>query len=42
MECIDQVEAEMQPPGPASSLSQPRPVPGAPHLRRAWGFAVGL
>jgi len=40
LECIDKVDAEMR------RLSgewpfESRPVPGALHLRRAWGFAVG-
>jgi xanthine dehydrogenase molybdenum-binding subunit len=42
-ECIDRVEAEMRRCSPelGDSLFISRPVPGAPHLRRAWGFAVG-
>lgn len=39
--CLDRVEAEMRRLGPAGDLFAPQPVPGAPHLRRAWGFAVG-
>ncbi len=40
LECIEKVEGEMQ------RLSGPAPfsvreVPGSPHLKRAWGFAVG-
>jgi selenium-dependent xanthine dehydrogenase len=39
MECIDRVEKEMERQvGPDPFKSQP--VPGASHLRRAWGFAV--
>lgn len=40
LECIDRVEAEMR----ARRGGNPflsRPVVGSPHLRRAWGFAVG-
>ncbi len=40
LECIDKVNCELR----RLAGSEPfksRPVPGAPHLRRAWGFAVG-
>ncbi len=40
LECIDHVDAEMR----RRAGSEPfaaRAVDGAPHLRRAWGFAVG-
>ncbi|MDI6696706.1 MAG: molybdopterin-dependent oxidoreductase [Anaerolineales bacterium] len=45
-ECIDQVIAEMdrligQGGDPAARFAS-RSVPGAPHLRRAWGFAVAF
>jgi CO/xanthine dehydrogenase Mo-binding subunit/aerobic-type carbon monoxide dehydrogenase small subunit (CoxS/CutS family) len=44
LECIDRAEAEMlrlsQAEAPGRSPFEPLPVPGAPHLRRAWGFAV--
>jgi CO/xanthine dehydrogenase Mo-binding subunit/aerobic-type carbon monoxide dehydrogenase small subunit (CoxS/CutS family) len=43
-ECIDRVEAEITrlnaAESPGRSLFEPRPVEAAPHLRRAWGFAV--
>jgi selenium-dependent xanthine dehydrogenase len=40
LECIDKVEAEMvRQAGPEPF--KPRVVEGAPHLVRAWGFAVG-
>jgi CO/xanthine dehydrogenase Mo-binding subunit/aerobic-type carbon monoxide dehydrogenase small subunit (CoxS/CutS family) len=43
-ECIDKAEAEMrrlaQLEGDGQSPFASRPVPGAPHLKRAWGFAV--
>lgn len=43
-ECIDRAEAEMvrlaQSEGWAQSPLASHPVPGAPHLKRAWGFAV--
>ncbi|MGH2607241.1 MAG: xanthine dehydrogenase family protein molybdopterin-binding subunit, partial [Anaerolineales bacterium] len=39
--CIDRVEAEMRRLGPAGGLFVAEAVPEAPHLRRAWGFAVG-
>ena len=46
LECIDRVEAEMRRLNAEDGYDgQPfnsRPVPGASHLRRAWGFAVGL
>jgi xanthine dehydrogenase molybdenum-binding subunit len=40
LECIDRVDGEIR------RLTGPRPfqsrtVPGSPHLKRAWGFAVG-
>ena len=40
LECIDKVEAEMHRLGGGRPF-EARPVEGAPHLRRAWGFAVG-
>jgi xanthine dehydrogenase molybdenum-binding subunit len=45
-ECIDRVEAEMRWLTESGgfmpdSLFTSRPVEGSPHLRRAWGFAVG-
>jgi xanthine dehydrogenase molybdenum-binding subunit len=44
LECIDKAEAEMLRLSAADAPGRPpfesRPVPGAPHLRRAWGFAV--
>ncbi len=39
-ECIDLVEAEMRRRGGENPFA-PRPDPAAPHLLRAWGFAVG-
>ncbi|MFA5874297.1 MAG: molybdopterin cofactor-binding domain-containing protein, partial [Anaerolineales bacterium] len=43
-ECIDKAEAEMlrlsRAEAPGCLPFESRPVPGAPHLRRAWGFAV--
>lgn len=41
LECIQRVDAEMRKrcEGPPFEA---RTVPGAPHLRRAWGFAVGF
>ncbi len=43
-ECIDRAEAEMyrlaQAEGWEQSPFDSHPVPGAPHLKRAWGFAV--
>jgi xanthine dehydrogenase molybdenum-binding subunit len=41
VDCIDQVEAAMRRIQPEGELFAPQPVPGTPHLRRAWGFAVG-
>ena len=38
-ECLDRVEAEMRRLQPDDPF-QPHPVPGAPHLVRAWGFAA--
>jgi CO/xanthine dehydrogenase Mo-binding subunit/aerobic-type carbon monoxide dehydrogenase small subunit (CoxS/CutS family) len=44
LECIDKAEAEMrrlaQSEGGGQSPFASCPVPGAPHLKRAWGFAV--
>ena len=40
LECIDKVDAEMRRLGGERPF-EPRPVQGASHLRRAWGFAVG-
>jgi xanthine dehydrogenase molybdenum-binding subunit len=40
LECIDKVDAEMRRLGGERPFES-RPVQGAPHLRRAWGFAVG-
>jgi CO/xanthine dehydrogenase Mo-binding subunit/aerobic-type carbon monoxide dehydrogenase small subunit (CoxS/CutS family) len=40
LECIDKVDAEMRHLGGERPFES-RPVDGAPHLRRAWGFAVG-
>jgi CO/xanthine dehydrogenase Mo-binding subunit/aerobic-type carbon monoxide dehydrogenase small subunit (CoxS/CutS family) len=44
LECIDRAEAEMlrlsRAESPGKSPFEPLPVTGAPHLRRAWGFAV--
>jgi selenium-dependent xanthine dehydrogenase len=39
LECIDKVDAEMCQAQPSDPF-KPQPVPGAPHLVRAWGFAV--
>ena len=44
LECLDGVEAEVRrlwDPGLSMSPYRSWPVPGSPHLRRAWGFAVG-
>ncbi len=38
-ECIDRVDEEMRRLGGATPFDA-KSVPGAPHLRRAWGFAV--
>jgi len=38
-ECIDRVAAELKRQGGNEPFLS-RPVPGSPHLRRAWGFAV--
>ncbi len=40
LDCIDQVEARMKSLGGASPFI-PRSDPENPHLKRAWGFAVG-
>ncbi|MGB9799540.1 MAG: molybdopterin-dependent oxidoreductase [Thermanaerothrix sp.] len=40
LECIEKVDAEMRRLGGPNPFA-PKPVPGAPHLVRAWGFAVG-
>jgi xanthine dehydrogenase molybdenum-binding subunit len=40
LECIDRVRAEMEREAGPGDLFAPRPVPEAPHLRRAWGFAA--
>jgi CO/xanthine dehydrogenase Mo-binding subunit/aerobic-type carbon monoxide dehydrogenase small subunit (CoxS/CutS family) len=40
LECIDKVDAEMRRLGGERPF-EPRPVHDAPHLSRAWGFAVG-
>jgi CO/xanthine dehydrogenase Mo-binding subunit/aerobic-type carbon monoxide dehydrogenase small subunit (CoxS/CutS family) len=40
LECIDKVDAEMRRLGGERPF-EPRSVPGASHLRRAWGFAAG-
>jgi xanthine dehydrogenase molybdenum-binding subunit len=40
LECIDKVDTEMRRIAGADPFT-PREVPGQPHLRRAWGFAVG-
>ena len=40
-ECIDSANAEMLRLGGERPF-EPKPVPGAEHLVRAWGFAVGL
>jgi xanthine dehydrogenase molybdenum-binding subunit len=39
-ECIEKVDAEMRRRGGAEPFKA-REVPGKPHLKRAWGFAVG-
>jgi len=39
VECIDRVEREMKRLGGERPF-EPKPVPGKPHLVRAWGFAV--
>src|SRR5271157_186366 len=41
LECIDKTEAEMRRIGGRRALFAARKVPGAPALRRAWGFAAG-
>ncbi len=41
LECIDKVDAEMRRLGGRRALPGADPCPGKPHLRRAWGFAVG-
>jgi xanthine dehydrogenase molybdenum-binding subunit len=40
LECIEKVESEMRRLGGPNPFT-PKSVPGAPHLVRAWGFAVG-
>ena len=40
LECIDRVAAKVDRLSGGNPFA-PRPVPGAPHLVRAWGFAVG-
>ncbi len=40
LECIEKVEAEMNRLSGGDPFT-PKPVEGAPHLVRAWGFAVG-
>jgi xanthine dehydrogenase molybdenum-binding subunit len=40
LECIDKVDTELRRLGGERPF-EPRIVAGAPHLRRAWGFAVG-
>jgi selenium-dependent xanthine dehydrogenase len=40
MECIDRVEAELHRQGGEKPF-EAKVVAGAPHLKRAWGFAVG-
>jgi selenium-dependent xanthine dehydrogenase len=40
-ECIDRVEAEMRRLAGSQDPFQPQSAPGAPHLVRAWGYAVG-
>ena len=40
-ECIDKVEAEMRRLSGTQDPFKPRPVTGAVHLVRAWGFAAG-
>ncbi len=40
-ECIDKVEAEMRRLSGGQNPFESRPVPGKPHLVRAWGFAAG-
>ncbi len=40
LECIEKVEAEMKRLSGSDPFT-PKPVEGAPHLVRAWGFAVG-
>ncbi len=42
LECIDRVEAEMRRLTPGADPFRPRPVPGAPHKVRAWGFAAAF
>lgn len=39
--CIDRVEAEMRRLAPVGDLFAPEIEPAVPHVRRAWGFAVG-
>jgi xanthine dehydrogenase molybdenum-binding subunit len=41
LECIDRVEAEMRRLAAGSNPFQAQTPVDAPHLRRAWGFAVG-
>jgi selenium-dependent xanthine dehydrogenase len=40
MECIDRVNEQMRRLAGAGDPFQPQPVGGAPHRRRAWGFAA--
>lgn len=40
IDCIQAVQAELENQGDSEPFSS-RSVPGSPHLRRAWGFAVG-
>ncbi|MEW5829664.1 MAG: molybdopterin cofactor-binding domain-containing protein [Chloroflexota bacterium] len=40
VECIDKTEEEMRRLTGSGRLFDPRPVDGAPHLVRAWGFAA--
>ncbi len=42
LECIRQVESELRRQAGEADPFAPRPVPGAPTRRRAWGFAVAF
>ncbi len=42
LECIERVAAEMHRLTDGEDPFRPRPVPGAPHKVRAWGFAVAF
>ncbi|HET7011689.1 MAG TPA: molybdopterin cofactor-binding domain-containing protein [Anaerolineales bacterium] len=42
IDCIDQVETEMRRRSGGADPFAPRRIPGAPHLKRAWGFAAGF